>query len=324
MDKQSETGSLEHCLEVQLTRIIHQLRHGTTAQQSLEQSVQSLSTLYDTEAIQAACERLSQRLPPAIADTKAQLQELRAFAASSALAATTTPQDSTSHLNFLSERAGLLWCLNDLSNAATDFNRLLDTSTSSHHERTSVQWQINNLLAMLALDNNDLLQSRSMTMQAMFCARGLEDVEKIERSEFSLACTLSKADNSTKLKDNFVVLRSGVLGRQSHLPIYQQHLVLLFSARDFCRRNMRASAQWILDTAEEFVAQMLPAELAVFHQVKSQFFDLNGQKQDANDALSKAEGLSVNKLFPEACISEKEQQLELFLEQYNAVSAALK
>ena len=324
MGKQSETESLEHCLEVQLTRIIHQLRHGTTAQQSPEQSAQSLSVLYDAEAIQAACERLSQRLPSAIAGTQAQLQELRAFAAPLALAAATTPHDCSSHLNLLSERISLLWHLNDLSTATAEFKRLLNTTPTSRLERTSVLWQINNLLAMLALDNNDLSQSRAMIMQAMFCARGLEDAEKIEHSEFSLACTLSNAGDGTKLKDNFVVLRSGVFGGQSLLPIYQQHLVLLYSARDFCRRNMQASAQWILDLAEEYTVQMLPSELAVFHQVKARFFDLSGQKEAAQDALSKAEDLGVSGQYFKGSTSEKKQLLELFLEQYSEVSTALK
>lgn len=323
MDRQSETESLEHCLEVQLTRTIHQLRHGTAAQQSLERSALYLSTIYKTKAIQAACERISDHLPTAIADTKAQFQELQVLVVPSTLT-TTPPYDGISHLDLLSERVGLLWRLNDLSNATADFKRLLDTTPNSRIERTSVLWQINNLLAMLARDNNNLAQSRAMTMQAMFCARGLEDSEKVERSEFSLACTLSEADDGTKLKDNFVVLRSSVFGGQSLLPIYQQHLVLLYSARDFCRRDMRASAQWILDLAEEYTAQMLPSELAVFHQVKAQFFDLSGQKQDARDALSKAEDLGVSGQCSKSCTSEKTQLLELYLEQYSEVSAALK
>lgn len=322
MDRQSETQSLEHCLEVQLTRIIHQLSHGDLAPLSLEQTTLSLSSLYKAEAIQAACERISDHLPPAIAGTQAQLQELRALAEPSALATAAPPQDCTSYLNFLSERVSLLWRLNDLNTATADFKRLLDTTPTSRLERTSVFWQINNLLAALALGNNDLSQSRAMTMQAMFCARGLEDTEKIERSEFSLACTLSSTGSSTNLKDHFVVLRNGILGRQSHLPVYQQHLVLLYSARDFCRRNMRASGQWILEIADEYTEQMLPSELAVLHDTKAQFFDLNGQKQDAQDALSKAEDLSVSEQCSKACTSEKKQLLELFLEQYSEVSAA--
>lgn len=323
MDRPSETESLKHCLEVQLTRTIHQLRHGTAAQQSLEQSALSLSTIYTTKAIQAACERIPDHLPPAIADTKAQFQELQAFAIPSTLATTTAPHDNTSHLNLLSERVGLLWRLNDLSNASNDFNRLLDATLASRLKRTNVLWQVNNLIAMLALDNNNLAQSREMTMQAMFCARGLADAEKIERSEFSLACTLSNADDSTKLKDNFVILRSGIFGGQSHLPIHQQHLVLLYSARDFCRRNMLASAQWVLELAEEYTAQMLPSELAVFYQVKARFSDLNGQKKDAQDALLKAEDLDVSGQCDKDRTLEKEKLLEHFLEQYSEVSAAL-
>ena len=321
MDKQSEPESLEHCLAVQLTRTIHQLRHGSAAQQSLEQSAASLSTLYQPEAIQAACERMLSDLPPALADTQVQLEALGTLTTPSAIAATSGPSNSTYHLNLLSERVSLLWGLNDLDSATTDFNRLLDTTPASYFEHTSVLWQIYNLLSVLTLDNNNLSLSRTMTMQAMLYARDLEDTEKVERSEFSLASTLSTAENANKLKDNFVALRSGVLGGQSHLPIYQQHLVLLNSARDFCRRNMRASAEWTLEIAEEYTAQMLPPELAVFHQVKRHFSD---QSDQAQDTQPKTKNQSTSGESPKILSSEKKQRLDSFIEQSNEASTILR
>ena len=341
MDSRGDTTSAGLCLEEQLTRAVHEFRHGKKAQPPLEQIAHSLSKLYETNVVQAACQRVSSNLPPAIADTQSLVEELQILIELSAFAAANTLQESTSDLNILSERISLLWQMNDLSTASSDYNRLLETTHSSRTERTTALWQINNLLALLARDNSDIANSRAMTMQAMFCARGLGDTEKIERSEFSLACTLSNAREEAKLKDNFVVLRSAVLGEKSLLPISQQQLVLIYSARDFCRRGMLASAQWILEIAEEYTSQMLPPDLANFYTEKARFFELSNQKKNAKEALSKVEELNKkhrliaisaedmlasfqNKdLALTACTIEKKQLLDLFLEQYSEVSTTL-
>jgi len=60
-----------------------------------------------------------------------------------------------------------------------------------------------------------------------------------------------------------------VIGESSLLPLFQQQRVLMYSVRDYCRRDMLASAQSLLEIADGFAAQMLPMELAQLNVERS-------------------------------------------------------
>lgn len=293
MNNRGDTANSEQRLDVQLTRTIQDLHRKNATRPSIEQATSSLIIAHGYESVLCACHRVSDNLPAAISNARKTFEHIKIFAESSSKPANIQLKSWVDDIEHLSDRIILQWQICPPESVEADYKRLLDTTPNTRSELTIKLWQCNNLLTHLALNCNDAPNSRTLIMQAMFCARGLGDREKIARSEFALACSLSMAADRKSLRDNFVLLRNEVIGESSLLPLFQQQRVLMYSVRDYCRRDMLASAQSLLEIADGFAAQMLPMELAQLNVERARCLALDGNDKAAKQMLFQAKEVAA-------------------------------
>lgn len=168
-------------------------------------------------------------------------------------------------------------------------------------------WYSIELLARITLQHADHSAARSYALQALHLAQDLGDLEKTEKSEFVYACAHSRATTDAALRDTFVNARNAVIAETSLLNVDQQHLVMIYSVRDFERRAMSTSALWIMQLCSELEEQMLaPTRLAYWRESAAILLS-SGDMAAASEALKNAVNLEKQLNPPEPVIPQEDK-----------------